>query len=672
VSASTSPIVSPPWLDTEGRGVDERGRLARLPALDGLRGIGQPMLMLYHHGLALFGWWFHGSILCVSMFFTLSGFLITRLLLQEHAGTGRISLPTFYSRRIRRLMPVALTVALLVAVIWTIYPSASRSLDFTAFFWMIFYGTNLLLIHRGNSYQNLFADQSPLQHTWSLSLEEQIYFVFPLAMFGILSWRRTRRFSAGVILGLAAISFGLAWMWATIRGGDRPYYATEARASEFLVGAATAVFWVRSPHVPRISSWIRSRAGTIVGYVVLAAAIWLWYLVGLTNFYLFRGATILNSLLVATLMGYACAAPASGVCGLLGAKPLVAIGRRAYVLYLAHWPVFVLLTPTSTGLSSEPLLVVRFAVAFAVGEVLFRFVEGPILRQRVWSGRTLYRGCAFLAAVALAIAAFAPASASNALLDPEALALQRQLLLSLPQITDADPTRAAGDPTLPARVLTIGDSQSLFVANGMSKMWGKERGVDLQYAAGVACGTAQLTPIRYLGEELLHGRSGCKEWRENLSPILERYRPQVVILVGGFADLADHQINGTWQHIGEPAYDEWLHEQMVTFAELAHSTGARVLWLTSPDIDVPNPAGVNAYPEEDPARMDRYNEMIQGLADELAYVDTADLATFVQDRPGGQFDTTFRPDGAHMILETAPDVVAFLAAAIVESTSHVP
>lgn len=660
------------WADSEGRGVDRNGRLTRLPALDGLRGVGQPMLMLYHHGLAVFGFVFKGSILCVSMFFTLSGFLITRLLLQEHAATGRISLPKFYARRLRRLMPVAVTVALLVAIVWTIFPSGSRSLDFTAFFWMLFYGTNLFLIHRGNSYQNLFAEQSPLQHTWSLSLEEQIYFVFPMLLIGLLAWRRIRRSASLVLLFLATVSFGLAWMWATVRGGDRPYYATEARASEFLVGAAMAVFWARSSWVPRLTALIRTRVGTALGFVVLAAAIWLWTVTTLTNFFLFRGATILNSALVAVLMAYACATPRDGVSRLLGARPLVAIGRRAYVLYLVHWPVFLLLTPESTGLASEPLLIVRLFASAVVGEVLYRYVEGPILREQIWQGKRMFLGSALLACLALTIAPFAPASANDRFLDGDALRAQREHLASIEQVTDLDPTRAPGDNSLPARVLSVGDSQSLFVSLGLSSMWADERGVTSEYLAGVGCGSTELIPVRYLGEEHDAGRPGCREWRDALDEFIAKFRPQVVIIAGGFADVADHQLDGVWQHIGDSEYDAWLHDQMIEFAHTVASSGAHVVWLTSADIRLPHPDGSGPYPEEDPARMDRYNAIITQVAAELDFVDVADLASFVQERPGGQFDEEFRPDGAHMHLETAPDVVEFLVAAIVEATRFVP
>jgi hypothetical protein len=195
--------------------------------------------------------------------------------------------------------------------------------------------------------------------------------------------------------------------------------------------------------------------------------------------------------------------------------------------------------------------------------------------------------------------------------------------------------------------------------------------VHIEYSAGVGCGTTELTALEYLGERFEEGRPGCFEWSDNLPRVIARFRPQVVVVAGGLANISDHEIDGRTQHIGELEYDAWLMQQMREFAAQMAASGAQVLWLTNPDVDVPNPPGVNAFAEEDPARMERYNELIEQLADELDTVDTADVAGLVKARPGGQFDPAFRPDGAHMLLTEAPDLVEFLAAAIVKATAHV-
>ncbi len=650
--------------NSDGRGYSAPGKLARLPALDGLRGIGLPLVLLYHHGLPLFGARFGGGILTVSMFFTLSGFLITRLLLGEANRSGTISLKRFYSRRFRRLMPTALAVFALIALFWAVFPSPTRGLSAASFFWAVFYGTNLHLIAQGSSYENLFAERSPLQHTWSLSLEEQIYIVFPLLLLLILRSSRVRRFAAPVLAVLALASFAMSVYWTSVGGNTRAYYATEARAGEFLLGAAMAAFWLSSPLVPRLSSWIRSSPGRIAGLALLAANFILWLSVGLENDYLFRGATLLNAIMACVLMAYSSADPHRGASALLSHPWLVQIGQRAYTLYLVHWPVFVFLDRENVGLASLALFIVRVAVTALIAETLYRLFENPILTSAMWPGRRLVRGCALLGATGLAIAAFAPTPVVGALIDTEAIKLQQDALAALPQIGPNDPVTSSIDPTLPARVLVVGDSQSWFVGTGMEQMWGDVNGVDVQPSSGVGCGVAPITPIRYLGEEFPLGRPGCREWLGALGPIVQRFQPQVVVIVGGLGDLSDRQVDGRWQHIGEPGYDAWLRTSMASFAAQFSDAGSRVLWMTHPHVDPPNPPEIERFAEEDPARMDRYNQLIAELAAASPHIDSADLASFVINRPGGEFGSTFRPDGSHMLLTEAPDVVAFVAEAI--------
>lgn len=657
-----------PTHDVEGRGIGPNGRLARLPALDGIRGMGIPFVLLYHHGMKVLGIRFGGGFLTVSMFFTLSGFLITRLLLQEHRERGHIDLGAFYTRRVRRLMPAALTTIGLIVVFWTAFPGTNRPLDFRSVFWAMFYGTNINQIALGNSYNDLFASRSPLLHTWSLSLEEQIYLVFPLLLIGVLGARRLRARTAPILFGLAAAGFAVAWYWTSSIGVSRAYYATEARAGEFLMGAAFACFWSVSPRVPAISRRLRSVPGQLVGLALVAVEVWLWWIIGMED-RLFHGATIANSVVVCALMAYACAAPTGQPAGLMSWRPFVEIGQRAYTIYLVHWPVFVFLDTDSTGLGTHKLLLLRLVVTFGISEAVYRGIETRVLRSLTWPGNALYRGCALLAAAVLVVAPFAPHAKVDALVDNEAVALQQRALDNLPQYTDADPSVSSVDPALPARVLVVGDSQSWIIGGGMKTLWGEANGVRVEPSPGVGCGVTPLIRLRYLGEDAPNGRTGCKEWRDALPAILDKFQPQLVIVVGGFADLADHYLDGSWQHIGDPPYDDFLRNGMQAFADEMGDTGARVLWLTHPHVDPPDPPGVEAYPEEDPARMDRYNEFIEQLAADDPNVVSADLATFVRDRPGGEFDPTFRPDGAHMDLRVAPDVVQFLADAIREAVA---
>ncbi len=182
----------------------------------------------------------------------------------------------------------------------------------------------------------------------------------------------------------------------------------------------------------------------------------------------------------------------------------------------------------------------------------------------------------------------------------------------------------------------VGDSQSWVLSSGLEG-WEAEHGVLLEPSPGVGCGIGENTPIRYLGIEQ-EERAGCTAWRETLPAIVEKLKPNVVVIVGGAADLSDRRLPGSdeWQHIGQPGYDEWLLDQMRSFGETMASSGARVVWFSNPDIDPQYQAGETGTPpfvEADPARMDRYNELIRQVADENPSIEFADFAAAVQAHP---------------------------------------
>src|SRR5687768_13320332 len=221
-------------------------------SLDGLRGVAVAGVVLFHAG---FGW-AEGGFLGVSTFFTLSGFLITSLLLAERAATGRIALGAFWARRARRLLPAALATLLAVAALasWLATPEQLASLrgDVLA---ALFYGANWRFILDGQSYGDLFAAPSPILHFWSLAIEEQLYVLFPLLV--VLVGRGRRRLGTALV-ALVAGSVALTWLVYSPGGStSAAYYGTFTRAGELLVGAllalvlGTATDRIRSSAVPR-------------------------------------------------------------------------------------------------------------------------------------------------------------------------------------------------------------------------------------------------------------------------------------------------------------------------------------------------------------------------------------------------------------------------------------
>ena len=165
------------------------------------------------------------------------------------------------------------------------------------------------------------------------------------------------------------------------------------------------------------------------------------------------------------------------------------------------------------------------------------------------------------------------------------------------------------------------------------------------------------------------GRPGCAEWRSALPAIVDKLKPNLVVIVGGTADLSDRVIPGSdeWSHIGRPEYDEWLLGQMTSFVDDVTSTGAPVVWFSSPSVDPPYVAGETGIPpfvEASRDRADRYNELVQRIATDDERVVFADFAAAVRAHPGGEFEPRMRPDGAHIDLKYAPELIDWIDATI--------
>src|SRR5439155_13415825 len=234
------------------------------PSLDGVRALAVLAVLAFHDGRLA------GGFLGVSTFFTLSGFLITGLLVREFARTRRISLRDFFGRRIRRLFPAAVAGVLLAAAVAIAVHDAQTSHSFAGD-GLAALGevANWRFLASGQSYVNLFATPSPLQHFWSLAVEEQFYLVLAPLIVGLLVIARGRRsWVLASLVTLGALSFADGWINAA-HAADRAYYGTDTRALEFLVGAVLAVA-ITGRRLRRGAS----RALAIAGPFALAALVW--------------------------------------------------------------------------------------------------------------------------------------------------------------------------------------------------------------------------------------------------------------------------------------------------------------------------------------------------------------------------------------------------------------
>ena len=352
--------------------VGESRGLAYVPALDGIRALSVLLVMAFHLEIAGFA----GGFLPVSLFFTLSGYLITQLILDEFDTTGRFSLLDFWSRRFRRLMPAALLGIALVAglalVVESIRSPRLRG-DLGA---ALGYVANWRFASSSQTYADLFSNgASPMQHFWSLAIEEQFYVAFPLLMAGLLV--RARRSLGFVLIGLMAASV-VAGLLADSR--NLIYYGTHVRAAELLAGAVLAAFLpigrAISARIAKVFAVVAATGLVVLGIAVATVSIddGIVYAGGLAAFSVVSIAVILGSLVPGP------------VNWLMSRSPLVAIGRVSYGLYVFHWPVIIVLDEGRVGFGGLGLVLVRVAVTVAITLLSYFLIENPVRRRRVLLG----------------------------------------------------------------------------------------------------------------------------------------------------------------------------------------------------------------------------------------------------------------------------------------------
>ena len=306
------------------------------PALDGVRAIAVAMVLVFHAGYR----WMSGGYVGVSVFFTLSGFLITSLALVEHDRSGRLDAGAFYARRVRRLLPASLVCLLGVMVAaWAgqFHGVTNLRRDLWGALAQVY---NWVALAGRGSYAQQMAraagQRAPLDHYWSLSIEEQFYWVWPLVLIVVLRWSAPRRVAA--VAGLTAACTVAAVVIAVAAGPDAAYYATPARLPEILAGALLAVGVHAAPRwrVPCVVGAGR-RGGRRRRWSAIVTVAVVWPADGGP-----ATAGWMPAFAVASVVLIGALQVRSPVRGLLSIGPLVALGRISYGVYLFHWPIYTL------------------------------------------------------------------------------------------------------------------------------------------------------------------------------------------------------------------------------------------------------------------------------------------------------------------------------------------
>jgi peptidoglycan/LPS O-acetylase OafA/YrhL len=376
-------------------------RMGYQPALDGVRGIAIAMVVLFHYpwgvrdpSVAFGNNPAHGGYLGVDAFFVLSGFLITTLLLQEHARSGRISLRDFYARRAFRLLP-ALGVLLLIALIlhFALAENDANRPQLSGIFGVMFYVANWVNIYRPRAL-GVTSD------TWSLAIEEQFYLLWPLAMLFLLRKRlRLRTIAVALAAGVAIVAAWRAWYWYDRMGGpsenaivayarglqrldvwNRIYFGSDTRADTLLVGSLTAVilFWL----LPRLASRHRTYLVGAAAVAFMIAALIVARSSVVTSGWMPEWGFLVFELCVAVLIAGLVAMPKGWFTRAFAIPPLAWLGRRSYAVYLFHPLAFIFLARSRLHTSPVLTFAIRILAILLIAELSHRFVEAPMLRRK--------------------------------------------------------------------------------------------------------------------------------------------------------------------------------------------------------------------------------------------------------------------------------------------------
>lgn len=364
------------------------------PALDGLRGVAIVGVLLFHTGHL------PGGFLGVDLFFVLSGYLITGLLLREVAAHGRISLASFWARRVRRLLPaLAVMLAIVTLAVWAVGRPDLLRTTLSDGPWVQLNLINWHLLAESASYWDRFGQERVFEHLWSIAVEEQFYVLWPVIVLLVTrTGRRAHLRVATTAVVISVLALALMVILADPADPTRAYTGTDTRAFSLLLGAAAATDGVRSV--------LAGLTGRAVAAVLLVLAVCLgasWIVVdGVRAPWLFHGGLFLHSLGCAVLIAWCAGHPNSRGSVALSWWPLRRLGQISYSLYLWHWPVIVLLAPEVTGLHGWAWTAVVTAVSLTLAAGSTRLVENPVRFRARWA-----RGRRGLLAAAVTMAALA-------------------------------------------------------------------------------------------------------------------------------------------------------------------------------------------------------------------------------------------------------------------------
>ena len=619
------------------------------PSLDGLRAIAVTAVVIFHLDIP----YLPGGYLGVDLFFVLSGYLITELLIREYSTTGTISLRDFWARRARRLLPALVVVLLAVAG----YSYANA--DPEQLYWLrreglaaLFYAANWWFISSGTSY---FADssaESPLLHTWSLAIEEQFYIVWPLLLLLLLRVRKNLVIPVTFMIVAASLS-SIQMALLADAGGSRAYFGTDSRVFQLFIGGLAAVL------VRRLAS---GRVGGARGRLwmplsVVSAFVVAFFMANLNegsmNYY--RGGALIFSLAVAALL-VSLDMRASIVGRLLAWRPAVYVGRISYGVYLWHWPVIIffpyLYLFTDGRLGRVFSMAAQVGLTLALSALSFHVIEKPIRSGALAGWRLTPRRT--LAGVTLAFAMTAGSITAATAAE------------ELPHWATKVPSgqlQVLGDtsPSAPT-VAIVGDSIARSMLPGLNSA-AQKAGVRIIGAAWAGCGVG----VEYLlgpdGRTPFNYSESCdKALPQAFARMVKKYDPDVVMWHSVIERHPFRRADGSVVVPGTAQYEAAVRENFTKSYRALTSGGAPLLIAEIVPKGQRFKGACKREPSREECRPDTrsdtlypsMNQRLRQFAASVANARTINIASIIC--PGGAPCPTYvngvmvRYDGSHLTL----------------------
>jgi peptidoglycan/LPS O-acetylase OafA/YrhL len=623
----------------------------RIISLDGVRALSLLILMGYHFGVG----WLQGGFFGLDIFYVLSGYLITGLLLSEYRKRGSIRLPAFWLRRARRLLPALLIVlaAVTLYVRFVAVPGLYPDFRMSALS-ALFYFSNWWQIASSSNYFVNTGATSPLTHTWSLAVEEQFYLVWPLVVLAVLTLARTfatavRALLVVSVVGAVGSAIEMVLLYTPRANITRLYFGTDTHAQSILIGSVLACIMTmvetnrgNQGMAPSASSPRARFLLTTLGLVGVAGTLTLTLTLVGTSPFDYRGGFTLSALSAAAIVTGAVCVPNGILSRVLSLRLLVWLGTISYGAYLWHFPVAIALDAARTGQTGLSLLAIRFATTLLLATASFYFVERPVMEGTFWRSLKAVGPAVALMGITVVVIVVGTVGESTA----------------LPSVGASVPSVRPTGASVP--VLVFGDSTALTLTYSLaSYATASHDGLDLIDGGMEACGIAEGSSFVDNGvltrdlPECNPSDPASGQWPNILHYELLEDHAKVLVLLAGRWEVYDRtDSQGRITNITHPAYANYVRQQIQRVVTIAVDAGCRVVLLTAPYYDSGEQPDGQPEPQDQPVRVRDYNRLLTEVARANRRVAVlVNLNAMVS--PDGHYTATIgsltvrTPDGVH-------------------------